>query len=348
MASRKKEVVVAVNPEKSYADIAKQPPLPKTLAEQIPSPARFVLVIISSLLLSSTLFTVTSPVTLGSLGRVSRHLEEWWEVGGLMAWKTVEVGLAWILGFDARDVLAFSFLTQLPTYALLSSFYALRPTTVITSYAIVLFSTAVPFALLRNPNFVHNLSRAPPTTVSNRSILQDTAITLYTTIVATAIYTVTLYGSYETWLPAQLVVYFERLPSIARVHAGPAGLPLLFISLLPAGWAARDFLFVSSAGTPAAVASDVEKERSSPSSQGEYLAYAIYRKTWGALSRRTRLLISRAVTLATVTQINTVIQVAGTVNGASFEGANSWGFVWTAATLAVGAMYGWIEAVDGL
>ncbi|KAL4873466.1 hypothetical protein BDV12DRAFT_182277 [Aspergillus spectabilis] len=348
MAPRKKDVVVPVSPQKSYADVAKEPPPPKTLAEQIPSAARFLLVILSSLVLSSTLFTITYPVTLGELGRVSKHLEEWWEVGGLLAWKAVEVGLAWVLGFDGRDVLSFSFLTQLPTYALLSSFYCLRPTTVIASYAIALFSTAVPFTLLRNPNLVHNLSRAPPTTVSNRGILQDTAITLYTTVVATAIYTVVLYLSYETWLPAQLVVHFERLPSITRVHAGPAGLPLLFTSLLPAGWAARDFLFVSSAGTPAAVASNVVIERASPSNQGESLAYSVYRKTWGALSRPTRVLISRTATLASVTMVNTVVQVAGTVDGASFEGASAWGFVWTAATLLVGLMYGWIEAVDGL
>ncbi|KAI9369103.1 hypothetical protein BJX61DRAFT_536717 [Aspergillus egyptiacus] len=348
MPARKKEAVVSTSPKKSYAEVAKEPPPPqKSLVEQIPSPARFLLVIIGSLALSSTLFTVTSPVTLGELGRVSRHLEQWWEVGGLMVWKAAEVGLAWLMGFDGRDVLAFNFLIHLPTYTLLSSFYGLRPTTILTSYAIVLFSSAIPFLFLRNPTLVHNLSRAPKAAVSNRGILQDWAITLYTTVVAAAIYTVVLYLSYETWLPAQLVLHFERLPNISKAHAGPAGLPLLFISLLPAGWAVRDFLFVSSAGTPAATASDVENAET-PSKQGEYLACAVYRKTWGALSRRTRVLISRTAILAAVTMANTVIQVAGTVKGASFEGATAWCLVWTLANSVVGLMYGWIEAVDGL
>ncbi|KAL2835538.1 hypothetical protein BJY01DRAFT_252558 [Aspergillus pseudoustus] len=348
MAHRKKDVVATTKPPKAYAKVAKEPPPRKTLVQQIPSPARLVLAVLASLALSSTLFTLTSQVTLGELGRVSKHFEEWWEVGGLMAWKAVEIGLAWILGFDGRDVLSFTFLIHLPTYALLSSFYGLRPTTILASYAIVLLSNAVPFALLRKPTLVHNLSRAPPTTVSNRGILQDWAITLYTTILATAIYTVTVYLSYETWLPSQLVVYFERIPNITRVHAGPAGLPLLFLSLLPAGWAARDFLFVSSAGTPPAPSSDLEKGKSATSRQGEYLACAVYRKTWGALSRRTRVLISRTVVLATVLLVNTLIQVAGTVNGASFEGATAWGFVWALATSVTGLTYGWIEAVDGL
>lgn len=347
MAPRKKDAVGTTSPQKSSADDAKDSP-PKTLVEKIPSPARLLLVVVSSLALSSTLFTLTSRITLGELRFVSKHLEEWWEVWGLVAWKAVEVGLAWVLGFDGRDVLNFSFLTNLPTYMLLASFYGLRPTTILASFAIVLFSTAVPFVFLRKPSLVHNLSRAHPAAVSNRSILQDWGITIYTTVLATAIYTVNLYLSYETWLPAKLVVHFEKLPNISKVHAGPAGLPLLFASLLPAGWAARDFLFVSSTGTPASRDDKVEKSESSTSKQGEYLVCAIYRKTWGTLSRRTRVLVSRTVVLAAVTMINTFIQIAGTIRGASFEGASAWGFVWTLGTLIVGLVYRWIEAVDGL
>lgn len=72
---------------------------------RIPSPVRFVLVVLMSLVLSSALFTATAEVTLGDLGVVSKHLEEWWEVGGLMAWKALELGLAWTLGFDGKRLL---------------------------------------------------------------------------------------------------------------------------------------------------------------------------------------------------------------------------------------------------
>lgn len=68
----------------------------------IPSLARFILVVLSSLIVSSVLFTFTSTLTVGDLGPISKHLEEWWEVGGLIAWKAVEVGLAWVLGFDGK------------------------------------------------------------------------------------------------------------------------------------------------------------------------------------------------------------------------------------------------------
>ncbi|KAJ5103453.1 hypothetical protein N7532_003982 [Penicillium argentinense] len=76
-------------------------PAPPSLA-RIPSPARFALVVLSSLIASSILFTATAEITQGELGLVSKHLEEWWEVGGLVAWRAAEVGLAWILGFDSK------------------------------------------------------------------------------------------------------------------------------------------------------------------------------------------------------------------------------------------------------
>jgi hypothetical protein len=74
---------------------------PSPSLARIPSPARFALVVFSSLVMSSVLFTLTADVTQGDLGLVSKHLEEWWEVGGLVAWKAAEVGLAWVLGFDS-------------------------------------------------------------------------------------------------------------------------------------------------------------------------------------------------------------------------------------------------------
>jgi hypothetical protein len=54
------------------------------------------------MLMSSVLFTYTSSLTLGDLGPISKHLEEWWEVGVLIAWRFAEVGVAWVLGFDGK------------------------------------------------------------------------------------------------------------------------------------------------------------------------------------------------------------------------------------------------------
>ncbi|KAH8423803.1 uncharacterized protein LDX57_001561 [Aspergillus melleus] len=358
MAPRKKDVLSTVTDKLESAsdavDRSASHLRQKTRLENIPSPARFILVVGSSLILSSTLFSLSSGITLGELGNVSKHLDEWWEVGGLIVWKAVEVGLAWALGFDGRDVSSFIFLTHLPTYALLVSFYNIRPTTVLASYAIILLSTSIPFMILRKPSSVHNLSGAPWDAVSNRSILQDRAITIYTTLAATAIFTVLLYISYATWLPAQLVLHFINIPDISTVHAGPAGLPVLFVALLPAGWAARDFLFASSAGALASKSDSTKKSPPASSSssttdrQGEYLISTIYRKTWASLSAKTRVLVSRTFVLASMLVINTVVQVAGTVDGVDIEGASAWGSVWAVATFIVAGLFAWIEAIDGV
>lgn len=238
----------------------------------------------------------------------------------------------------------FTLITHLPTFSLLSSFYGVRPTTTLTSLAITLVSNTIPFILLRGTRWVHNLNEAPVHAVSNRAILQDTPTTIYTSVAASAIYAVFLYTSFSTWLPAFLVVHFEDIPDIRTAHAGPAGLPVLFLSLIPLGYAARDFLFVSSTGwtdAPDAVKTDAVVE-------GEFLISQLYRKTWGSFFPKTKILISRTVLLAAVVLLNTIIQAAGTVKGIDVEGAAGWGAIWAAATVAIGATFGWIERVDGV
>lgn len=68
--------------------------------QNLPRPARYLLLVASSLLLSSSLLTLIAPHNGGNLAGVSKHLEEWWEAGGLIAWRAVDLGLAWLVGFD--------------------------------------------------------------------------------------------------------------------------------------------------------------------------------------------------------------------------------------------------------
>jgi len=239
-------------------------------------------------------------------------------------------------------VASFLFLTHLPTYSLLTFFYGIRPTSALVAFGVTIASTALPFVFLRRPSSVHDLSHAPAGAIPNRAILQDKVTTVFTTLMAASVFSVVLYASYATWLPARLVVHFEGLPDISAAHAGPGGLPVLFLTLVPAGWAARDFLFVSSTGYSA------NAEQSSTSFEGEYLIAAVYRATWGKLSTKTRVLVSRSTILAISVLLNTVVQVAGTISDVSVEGAATWGAVWAAAALITGATFGWIEAVDGV
>ncbi|KAJ9206023.1 hypothetical protein DTO166G4_9286 [Paecilomyces variotii] len=63
---------------------------------------------------------------------------------------------------------------------------------------------------------------------------------------------------------------------------------------------------------------------------------------------RTKILVSRTSLLAAVVLVNTIVQVAGTVKGVDVEGAAGWGAIWAAATVVIGATFGWIEGVDGV
>lgn len=103
MAPPKEEIFVAVTEstvagkEAAHTEVRKL--VRKTRLERVPPPVRYALVVLSSLYLSSALFTLSSHIT-GELARVSKHFEAWWQVGGLVAWRAVEVGLMWILGFN--------------------------------------------------------------------------------------------------------------------------------------------------------------------------------------------------------------------------------------------------------
>lgn len=236
----------------------------------------------------------------------------------------------------ALETITFTFLTHLPTFTLLTSFYNVKPSTALASYAIILFSTGFPLVLLRKAR--SNNGQTKPTV----SLLTDPPTTIYTTLAAASVFSLVLYTSYATWLPAQLVTHFSNIRDISATHAGPAGWPILFTCLIPAGWAARNFLFA--AWARAAVTADEmgQKGKEYIDRDGEYLICVLYRKTWGALAACTRVLIVRTVILTLMTLANTVVQLVGTVKGVSVEGAVAWGAVWAVSGLLVGLVFGWI------
>lgn len=57
-------------------------------ASKLPTPLRFPLLVVLSLSLSSLLYSFSAEFTMGELASVSRSLNEWWEVGLLVGWKT--------------------------------------------------------------------------------------------------------------------------------------------------------------------------------------------------------------------------------------------------------------------
>jgi hypothetical protein len=96
----KKVVVDVVDANDVDVDV-EAPSYLSSRISKLPRTFRFSLVILSSLVLSSGLLTVFSLQTAGHLAGISKHLEEWWEIVGLILWRATELGLAWIFGFDS-------------------------------------------------------------------------------------------------------------------------------------------------------------------------------------------------------------------------------------------------------
>lgn len=102
MPPRKKTVKSPrTQPASSTRDAAKQyhpakqsPPL---RAVRIPPLIRYIALVLVSLCLSSGLFTLTSEHTLDHLGGVSKGPD-----GRLVAWKGVELSIAWIMGLGGK------------------------------------------------------------------------------------------------------------------------------------------------------------------------------------------------------------------------------------------------------
>lgn len=94
MPRRKQTVVTAVD----------SPPPAHTLAREpdstLPGALQFPLLVVLSLALSATLYTFASSFTAGDLSSVSRRLDDWWEVVGLIGWKTAELAVGWWGGYD--------------------------------------------------------------------------------------------------------------------------------------------------------------------------------------------------------------------------------------------------------
>ncbi|MCJ1366581.1 hypothetical protein MMC16_005710 [Acarospora aff. strigata] len=313
-------------------------PLP---ASKLPAALRFPLLVTLSLSLSSLLYSFSSDYTAGDLATVSRSLNKWSEVAELIGWRTVELGIGWWGEYDSYDLASLTLLSHLPTLYLLRTFYSIHPTTVLTSLAIDLLTTYIPFRLLRPVSPTHSL-HAPKGSVANRAIINDIPLRALTTILAAGIYGVVIFGSYSTWLPVHLAVHFEGLRDISAAHT--SALPFLIATFIPVGYAAREFLFSPATGALLNLG-DITARAFNPATAtlGETIKYNV----WG-YSKRTRELIKRTATLVAVSGFNTWLQAYVTIEGAENYGAAGWAAVWATAAALTGLMYSWVGDVEGV
>lgn len=63
----------------------------------------FPLLVVISLTLSSTFYSLASNFTAGDLSSVSRSLDEWWKVLGLLGWKSAELAVGWWCEYDSMS-----------------------------------------------------------------------------------------------------------------------------------------------------------------------------------------------------------------------------------------------------
>jgi hypothetical protein len=228
-----------------------------------------------------------------------------------------------------------------PHSLLLSLFYSIRPTTILFTITANIISVTAPFMLMRRVSPTHAPQSAPKGTLRNRSILTDPWTTVATSLLATAIFAVLLELSFATFLPVHLITHFTGVRDLRVTHLGAAGLPALLVALVPAGYAAREFLFVSSTGAPP--------------SPGEYtfdaatsdLRQHVYHNAWGWYSSRQKELIKRTTLLAVMVVGETIIQTWGTVNGVEVWGATWYAAIWVMGVAVVGAVFDWVGGPSG-
>lgn len=72
-------------------------------ANKLPSQLRFPLVVITDLALSALLRSFIADFAAGDLSSVSRSVNEWWQVAGLLLARTLEIALGWYGQYDSTS-----------------------------------------------------------------------------------------------------------------------------------------------------------------------------------------------------------------------------------------------------
>lgn len=308
---------------------------------KIPNILRFPTLVITSMVVSSVLYSVASQYGTGDLATVMQRRDEWWQIAGLLAWKAAELGIGWWGEYDGWDLACLTFLSHMPYLYLLTTFYTVRPTTMWAGIAIDVLSTYLPFTLLRDSSPIHQPD-APKSLVANRSILKDISVQISTSTLAAALYGLVVFGSFRGWLPVYLVVHFDGLRDISGAYK--ADLHFITAGFFLNGYAAQSFLFLPALGAKPD-AHDLKMAEFDP--ETATLGQTIWYNIWG-YSKRTRTLIKRTAVLAIATAMQTGLRTYFTIEGVELAGAAIWAGMWAAAAVLVGGVFWWVGDVEGV
>lgn len=89
---------------KSLKDIAPDLRPPPLSSSKVPGFLLFPTLVVLSLTISSALYSVASVFTVGDLSSVSRSLDDWWEVVGLIGWRIVVLAFGWWGEYDSAQL----------------------------------------------------------------------------------------------------------------------------------------------------------------------------------------------------------------------------------------------------
>ncbi|KAI1384568.1 uncharacterized protein F4822DRAFT_366998 [Hypoxylon trugodes] len=316
---------------------------------KLPPPIQFPLVAVLSLSLATLGYSLTWRYSKAPLVPHARILSTWTDFGTLVGWRIFELALAWYGNYDGYDITALNILSNGPLLYLLYSFYSSPPSALLLTLTIETLATYIPFRLLRPLSVAH----ADPSHAPNAEITTDRPIALLTTLLAGAIYSVSLFFAYATYLPNYLVVYFANLPSIEAAHA------VTYINFLPVtlvlGFAARAFIFAppavpTSEGPHHNIKTEKEGYENGSAEVVKFdpvkatLAETIRWNFWG-WSAQTKVVIRRSALLCFVAGVDTYLQTRLTIDGVESAGAVAWSSVWVLAAAVTGLALGVVGSV---
>lgn len=190
--------------------------------------------------------------------------------------------------------------------------------------------------------------RANKPAKSPASAAADPTLSLTTLLLGSTLYTLPLLLSLSTWLPTYLAIHFDGLRTLAPAHS--ANLPLLILSLLPAGFAARKFLFTPFVDPTTRGSADAKltpRFDAAAATLTETLMYNLQNVThpFAAMRPHAAVLLQQTALLATWTTLNTAFLAWATVEGCDAAGSMGWGSVWGIGAMSCGLGLGWVGAV---
>ncbi|THY36374.1 hypothetical protein D6D01_00469 [Aureobasidium pullulans] len=302
----------------------------KYASRGLPTWFAYPMSIIMSPALSAGLYSFVPDMMGAPLAAVSRSLNEPWQIGGLLAWRLLEITIGWSFGLDHFDFVQLTAMANMPYYTLLYLFFGVSFEPLALALVIDMFSLWFPFWLLRPTNY-HNNLRSVTTPGTTKDLAVDKTIQFYMSLFAASIYGTVVYLSLWSWLPVFLINNFEEILTLEFAHN--AVFPVVFAACLPIGWAAKDFLFSTSIVYARATPAELVQFDPKTATLGETFMYNAgvtqFSSREGILGKRTFLLVA-------FTAAHSFIKVFGTVEGATIEGAAGWAALWSVAAAATG------------